>query len=376
MINTLQNWNRLLNESLSHANHSLSEELAESILSQLKEEKNNVRQMIVEDILERTKLKDKKEYIRLFQLLLATMMDKLFCHQQEHGCPVRVQLLFEKIQEHLEKTLNFIGEFFADYFDFNQKVPHSVLSKCLQKFEVQIKQLKKYDQFSCSEHLELLKLILKKVEKFCLCKESVPTYNQLQYQKELLCHLTNPGKLSSVDSIKETLIYLNYNDEEYSQFVYSNLIESVNKVESKNQKISLLLLEQKKINQLPVRSNYYLLKEMPSLKKQLSSWLEEEIKYLQKDETIPNMVRERVFIHVPFRGTEIYLLHKAFIDSGGAAGETYKSLFEKTASHLTNNNQKGFSIESLQKNSDKINYEVKDNVKRFLQKMIRNIESY
>ncbi len=79
---------------------------------------------------------------------------------------------------------------------------------------------------------------------------------------------------------------------------------------------------------------------------------------------------------MPFRATEIYLLHKAFIDSGGAAGETYKSLFEKTGGHLTNNNQKGFSTLSLQKNSDKVNYEVKDNVKRFLQKMIRNIDSY
>lgn len=376
MINTLQNWNTLLNQTLSQANHSLSEELAESILSQSKEEQNNVRQMIVEDILERTKLKDKKEYIRLIQLLLVTMMDKVFCHQHECAYPSRVQLLFEKIQEHLEKTLNFIGEFFAGYFDFNQRVPRLVLSKCLQEFEVQIAQLKKYDQFSCNEHLELLNIVLKKVDKFCGCKGCIPTYNQLQYQKELLCHLTKPDKSSSVDSIKETLIYLNYNDEEYSQFVYSNLIRIINKVENKNEKISLLLLEQKKINQLPVRPNLYLLKEVPSLKEQLTSLLEEEIKYLQKDQTVPKILKEKVYIHVPFRGTEIYLLHKAFIDSGGAAGETYKSLFEKTASHLTNNNQKGFSIESLQKNSDKINYEVKDNVKRFLQKMIRNIDSY
>ena len=81
-------------------------------------------------------------------------------------------------------------------------------------------------------------------------------------------------------------------------------------------------------------------------------------------------------VHVPFKGTEIYLLHKAFIDSGGAPGETYKSLFEKTASHLANKNQKGFSNESLQKCSDKVDYESKENVKRFLQKMIRNIDSY
>lgn len=82
------------------------------------------------------------------------------------------------------------------------------------------------------------------------------------------------------------------------------------------------------------------------------------------------------FVHLPFRGNEIYLLHKSFIDSGGAPAETYKSLFEKTGSRLANKNQKGFSTESLQKASDKVDYEAKENVKRFLQKMIRNIDSY
>jgi hypothetical protein len=81
-------------------------------------------------------------------------------------------------------------------------------------------------------------------------------------------------------------------------------------------------------------------------------------------------------VFIPFKGAEIYLLHKAFIDSGGAPGETYKSFFEKTAAHLANKNQKGFSTESLQKCSDKVDYECKENVKRFLQKMIRNIDSY
>ena len=81
-------------------------------------------------------------------------------------------------------------------------------------------------------------------------------------------------------------------------------------------------------------------------------------------------------VHVPFKGSEIYLLHKAFIDSGGAPAESYKSLFEKTAAHLSNKNQKGFSTESLQKCSDKVDYEAKENVKRFLMKMIRNVDSY
>jgi len=83
---------------------------------------------------------------------------------------------------------------------------------------------------------------------------------------------------------------------------------------------------------------------------------------------------EQVF--VPFKGAEIYLLHKAFIDAGGAPGEIYKTLLEKTAPFLSNKTQKGFSAESLCKYSDKVTPEVKDDVKRFLQKMIRNVDSY
>lgn len=122
---------------------------------------------------------------------------------------------------------------------------------------------------------------------------------------------------------------------------------------------------------------------MSSLKEQINHWIEEEIKFLESEHTplttnqyIQPIEKSEVYVHVPFKGSEIYLLHKSFLDSGGASGETYKSLFEKTGSHLTNKNQKGFSTESLQKCSDKINYESKENVKRFLQKMIRNIDSY
>ncbi len=81
-------------------------------------------------------------------------------------------------------------------------------------------------------------------------------------------------------------------------------------------------------------------------------------------------------VYVNFKGSEIYLLHKSFLDAGGAPAETYKSLIEKTCPHLGNRFQKGFSSCSIQKASDKVDPQAKENVKRFLQKMIRNIDSY
>lgn len=82
------------------------------------------------------------------------------------------------------------------------------------------------------------------------------------------------------------------------------------------------------------------------------------------------------FLFLPFKGSELYLLEKAFVDSGGCPNENYKTLLEKTVPFIANKNQKGFSAQSFCKYSDKVDPEAKDNVKRFLQRMIRNIDSY
>jgi hypothetical protein len=106
--------------------------------------------------------------------------------------------------------------------------------------------------------------------------------------------------------------------------------------------------------------------------------INEQLKFFVQNHQYNHEYKEskQSILQIPFKGTELYLLHKAFIDSGGAPTETYKSLMERTAPQLGNKNQKGFSVESLQKNSDKVDYESKENVKRFLQRMIRNIDSY
>jgi hypothetical protein len=83
-----------------------------------------------------------------------------------------------------------------------------------------------------------------------------------------------------------------------------------------------------------------------------------------------------VYVHLALRGSEIYLLHKAFIDAGGAPNENYKTLLEKTLPSLANKTQKGFSAQSFTKYSDKVDPEAKDTVKRLLQRMIRNVDSY
>ena len=104
--------------------------------------------------------------------------------------------------------------------------------------------------------------------------------------------------------------------------------------------------------------------------------IENEIKLFNKAKLKINGHEVMEYVLTPFRGADLYLLHKAFIDAGGAPNEDYKTLLKKTVPYISSKTQKGFSAESLTKYSDKVDPETKENVKRFLMKMIRNIDSY
>jgi len=372
----LQYWNTLINTTLNPEQECISS-LTDASIQMFKlrsnEEQEGVRNLFLEGMIQRTKLKDKQQWVQINQAMLIRLMDKLFSYAQTKQQDSRFLDLYETISSHLENILNFIKDFFGNYFDHNEKLPLSYLIISLEQLSIQIKQLQETVQ-PCKPYIHALEdILVNNFNIFLQEKKNGATYNEMFYQRDLTHQLLNNKTIGSENSINEVLF-------DYIAYLKEKLDDLTESLETTREKIAALRFEQKKFNQLPVRLIGNLNPDTSSLIEQINHWIEEEIKFLDanhlQNETPESVERGRIYIHVPFKGAEIYLLHKAFIDSGGAPGETYKSLFEKTATHLTNKSQKGFSSESLQKNSDKINYESKENVKRFLQKMIRNIDSY
>ncbi len=382
----LENWNIFINTTLHPANGnllSLPDESLQSLIKQSKDEEDRVRTLFLEGILERPKVRNKQQYVKLSQAMLIRMLDRVYYYQHKQNLNNKILELYEAVRHHLENMLDFIEDFFGNYFDRNEKVPTAYLLISIKELCRQLKLLKKAVQPSTGAVHEVGNILIDNFNSFCSENITCATYNELIYQKELMNQLLTDDTFASENSIKEVLFYFNYNDDDYIAYLSEKLNSLVKSLNNKKEKIAALRFEQKNFNQLPTRLNCLLSSGMQTLKEQINHWIEEEIKFLELDqpylsESNPVVSEEKgdIYVHVPFKGSEIYLLHKSFLDSGGAAGETYKSLFEKTGSHLTNKNQKGFSTESLQKCSDKVDYEAMENVKRFLQKMIRNIDSY
>ncbi|WP_188953296.1 RteC domain-containing protein [Filimonas zeae] len=82
------------------------------------------------------------------------------------------------------------------------------------------------------------------------------------------------------------------------------------------------------------------------------------------------------YVQTSYRAKELYVFLRSLVDAEGVINHTYKSFFELIVPGIANKQSHAFSPTSLLKYSDKVDMETRDNVKRLLQKMIRNIENY
>lgn len=334
------------------------------------------KQQLIMSLLQKQDVSDKKEYIRLLVMILAGMENKLsgFVDMTKNKT---LRHLYLQIRQHLKVLFLFVHETFCAYFNCYQQLPAEFLKEKIEEVSKLVKELKESFFISSGHNRDMRSLIENNFNNFLSMNVGGTSLNELLYHKMLAIQLLKISDNPPGKSLERSLFFFNYNDDQLCKILSAAITEKLKAQKSKAQKITTLLYEQKEINQYPVKVGLKLRRDLPSLKDQMNQWIDEELKYIESETTSRHGNNNEVtYVHIPFRGTEIYLLHKAFIDSGGTSGETYKSLFEKTSAHLINNNQKGFSPESLQKNADKVNYEVKENVKRFLQKMIRNIDSY
>lgn len=379
----LNKWNALISGPLNPSTgiiFTLTTDSINELVAQSEAEQEMVRSLLIEGILDKPKISDKHQYVQVNQAILIRLLDKIYSYKQDPKVTEKVLSLYESVSLHLENALDFIEDFFSNYFDRNEKVPAAYLTISIEELCKQLNQLQKVLKASKVIGSKLSGILLRNFDRFCKQKITSVTYNELMYQKDLMNELLTEGTLQSEEHLKEVLFYFNFNDNDYIAYLYEKMKDLSEALSNKKEKIAALRFEQKIINQLSEKLNCHLSSNVQSLKSQVNHWIDEEIKFLEVDflhdshEMLPE--KHEDFVHVAFKGPEIYLLHKAFIDAGGCPTENYKSLLEKTSCRLSNKNQKGFSAESLKKASDKLGLESKENVKRFLQRMIRNIDSY
>lgn len=267
---------------------SFSDEYIQSLIEQSNKEQEQVRNAMMEWLIDNPKTRDKQQFVKLNQAVLIRLLDKLYSYKREESNE-QITNLYESVSRHLENALNFIEDFFGNYFDRNERVPAGYLKISLEELGDKLERLKATLVENSSVCQNLGEIIINGFNKFCYQRLQNVTYSELIYQKDLMDELLTDETLKSEQTIKEVLFYFNFNDPDYISYLYKKLSTLMESFDIKQEKISQLRFEQKTINQLTTKLNVQLSVHMPSLKEQVSQWIEEEIKFLEAEpqEIIP-----------------------------------------------------------------------------------------
>ncbi len=385
MAYTLEPWDILISTTIHpdklYRFHD-TKDWQQAFILQSEAEMEKLRTLLVKDFVAGAKQKKMEFLVQFNQGILIRLLDKLHQYRSSSTIPDKAIFLYESISRHVSFILDFIEEYFTKYFDRSEKVPASYLIQSKEEVMRQLELLQQLFEVNKVTDTLLADLVLSNFTNFCNDGKTTVNYNELIYQKELLKELLALHKLSKdkgfQKALEEKLIYMNFNSPLFVDYLSNQLNKQVEQAKTDKSKISILITFQRQIALIHPRPSVSLSTESPGVKDSILNIVDKALRYLHplpENNSTPAST-EKALVHVQFKGTEIYLFHKAFIDAGGAPGETYKSILEKTAAYLSNKTKKGFSVESLQKNSDKVDYESKENLKRFLSKMIRNIDSY
>jgi len=278
----LQKWSTLINETLCPYHEALGRlpeaEIA-SIIHDSAGEVENVRNLLVDYLVNNPSISDKQQFVKMNQALLIRLLDKLYSCRNDN-VPERVLSLYKALGSHLQTSLDFIEDFFGNYFDKNEKVPVPYFEITKTEISRRLQKLTFVFNSSCVEPA-LAKTIIQSFKQFTGSKIDKPiSYADLTYHKLLLDELISQEPLST-QSVRKTLYQLNFNEIGFVDFESERLHTLIEGVQLKNEKMAALRFEQKTIAQYPEKLNTVYDQSMPSLKEQVNSWIEAEIKFLE-----------------------------------------------------------------------------------------------
>jgi hypothetical protein len=283
----LDKWNTIITGKLNplNTNDDLSDaEALQLVINESEEDQQTIRSMLIEDLIGKPNVLDKEQYVKVNQALLIRILDKLFAYRQIKSLNENLLLLYNTISQHLQSTLDFVEDFFNNYFDHNEKVPEPYISIAKENIKKQLKQLKHIVSKQESSNNILTNLVLDSIQQLLEAESIAINYNRLSYHKMLLNKLLSQKVMQSTQCIKEALYYLNYNEDNFITYEYEWLKALTKELLSNQEKIAALRFEQKKINQLPLKPNCCYNPNMPSLKDQINGWIDEEVKFLENEQ--------------------------------------------------------------------------------------------
>lgn len=263
----------------------LSEEVINEFIVTAKENKESVRLLLMNDVFTRVNETELELLINQYQASIIRLLDTLFNFQRLTSTIPNARL-YSAISSTLEELLGFIQQYFTKYFNLNQKASDNYLLVEKNQLAEKLNVIKGVMSEAHSEQ-ELIDIVFFYFSNsFSSGKANFTTYRQVIYAKELIRELSDliSGK-SLHSSIKDLLLYLDFNHIAFFKYLIDTLERSFNNLQTTGDKINALKYQRKLFRQMHINPDFTLFYEFTSVKEQVINWVEEEILFMESQIT-------------------------------------------------------------------------------------------
>lgn len=340
---------------------------------------------LVQQVFRFNRKKEIELFIQNYQVAITGLLDRLHALGVGDHAPVFVSV----INPALYRLLTFIEDRFSAYFDLLAKVPEVYWELVRQEFVADRDGLLR--TWSADSPVDGLYLqVLTGIDSF-IAKAGVSpvTYKDILFYRDILFELRQLSSwspdASGLSGIECLLLYLNYNDKAIVNTMVNRLTLQLDRKQDSNDKIDLLLLYSKGIQQLQYKPDSALHVKHPSVKAQLLKWLSEELYYQERKinqwtaTTSPTPAYKspaptKVFCNATV--DQLGIFFRAAADIQLLTTPSQRQLFNQISPYLATPHKKELSGDSMRSKSYNAEKKDLDIVKDLLMQLFKQITRY
>ena len=328
----------------------------------LKRETETIQKRIKETISELYSIEQIETYIHKKQFALESLAAKLVkkinpknaVELYQYSTTYSDKDCLKIIYSYVEKTIRFLEKEYFKYLDKNSQAPIKTILNTKIEIELKYNELKLETNNSARELIEIVLQNFSKIVQLDLQQKI--TYNEIVYVSELIPMLYSQIKYKQKTKkcLNEIILEFNFNSLDFFDYYTNEINKELERQETDLDKFKILYKYLKNTNQKQLYANNKWNTKLPSAKKQISGWLEEEIQYLNQKRmlesyatTNPINVETKTKFHTDLSVPQLSYFFGLLIQSGIIQPPTQRAIFKFIADHFKTKMTNSISTDSL-----------------------------
>ena len=306
-------------------------------------------------------------YYGKHQAMLVELCDKIY-HYLDRKRPESIYKLtsdegilnlYKAIMKVPEALLNFIEQYFPEYFYDKCKVPDSKCREYITQIKKELNGIKK-GLIKLDIYEGLTRITADAFENYRQPAQ-VMSYQELYYLQNLQTALSSFTKTRPIQNADELLCHLllqlNFNGIRFFNYFIERMQERSRQCNSSTELIEFYSQELKIINQLQVKPGLAFKPGLPAAREQVGSWICEELAFLEKKRRLNTAAagepgqHETVKVHTSLSVAQLALAVKLLMDVKLITNKNAAELMRMVASSFKTDRQEMISEESLRNKS-------------------------